>query len=191
MFFASPRPVYLVGMHRPTDSSSDAKHQEPKSELLRHTVATVAYRGAKALRNAPAGFADFRAGQGPHDAPRELTRTPGQILAHIGDLYDWALSIAMGQQKWQNSEPLPWDREVERFFAALKKFDEYLASDERLHAAAEKLFQGPVADSLTHVGQISILRRIAGSPVKGENYYQANIELGHVGADQPPPKREF
>ena len=174
-------------MHAPTDSSSDAKRQDPKRELLRHTVATVAYRGAKALRDAPAGFADLRAGAGPSDAPR----TPAQILAHIGDLYDWALSIAAGQQKWQNSEPLPWDREVERFFAALKKFDEYLASDERLHAAAEKLFQGPVADSLTHVGQISILRRLAGSPVKGENYYQANIELGHVGADQPPPKREF
>jgi hypothetical protein len=170
-------------MHTPTDSSSDAKHQDPKRELLRHTVATVAYRGAKALRHAPAGFADFHAGEG--------LRTPGQILAHIGDLYDWALSIAAGQQKWQNSEPLPWDREVERFFAALKKFDDYLASSEPLHAAAEKLFQGPVADSLTHVGQISILRRMAGSPVKGENYYQANIELGHVGADQLPPKREF
>jgi hypothetical protein len=174
-------------MHTPTDSSSDAKRQDPKRELLRHTVATVAYRGAKAVRNAPAGFADFRAGDGLRDVPR----TPGQILAHIGDLYDWALSIAAGQQKWQNSEPLPWDREVERFFAALKKFDEYLASDEPMHAAAEELFQGPVADSLTHIGQISILRRMAGSPVKGENYYQANIESGNVGADQPPPKREF
>lgn len=170
-------------MHAPTDSSSDAKRQDPKRDLLRHTLATVAYRGAKALRAAPAGFADFRAGDG--------LRTPGQILAHIGDLYDWALSIAIGQQKWQNSEPLPWDREVERFFAALKKFDDYLASSEPLHAAAEKLFQGPVADSLTHVGQISILRRMAGSQVKGESYYQATIELGRVGADQPPPKREF
>jgi len=174
-------------MHAPTDSSSDAKRQDPKRELLRHTVATVAYRGAKALRHAPAGFADFRAGAGPSDG----LRTPGQILAHIGDLYDWGLSIAIGQQKWRDSGPLPWDREVERFFAALKKFDDYLASSQPLHAAAEKLFQGPVADSLTHVGQISILRRIAGSPVKGENYYQANIESGHVGADQAPPKREF
>src|SRR5690349_1365360 len=47
-------------------------------EMLRHTVATVAYRGAKALRGAPADFAAFRA------APN--TRTPGEILAHIGDL---------------------------------------------------------------------------------------------------------
>ena len=174
-------------MHAPTDSSSDDKRQDPKRELLRHTVATVAYRGAKALRHAPAGFADFRAGAGPSDAPR----TPGQILAHIGDLYDWALSIAAGQEKWHDSEPLPWDREVERFFAALKKFDEYLASSEPLHNAPEKLFQGAAADSLTHIGQISILRRMAGSPVKGENYYEANIELGRVGAHQPPPKCEF
>jgi hypothetical protein len=174
-------------MHTPTGSISEAKRQDLKRELLRQTVATVAYRGAKAVRHAPAGFADFRAGAGPSDAPR----TPGQILAHIGDLYDWALSIAAGQEKWQDSEPLPWDREVERFFAALKKFDDYLASSEPLHDAPEKLFQGAVADSLTHIGQISILRRMAGSPVKGENYYEASIELGRVGANQPPPKCEF
>ena len=170
-------------MHTPTDSDSDPKREDPKRELLRHAVATVAYRGAKALRNAPAGFADFHAGEG--------LRTPGQILAHIGDLYDWALSIARGQQKWQNSEPLPWDREVERFFAALRKFDDFLASNEPAQAPLEKLFQGPIADSLTHVGQISILRRMAAAPVKAENYYQADIKAGSVGADQTAPKREF
>ena len=89
-------------------------------------------------------------------------RTPGQILAHIGDLMDWALSMAIGKQEWNNSQPLPWEKEVERFFAALKKFDDYLASNEPMHAPLEKLFQGPVADALTHVGQIAILRRMAG-----------------------------
>jgi hypothetical protein len=156
---------------------------DPKRELLRHTLATVAYRGGKAVRNAPDGFADFQAGEG--------TRTPGQILAHIGDLFDWALSIAEGQQRWHNSDPLPWEREVERFFAALKKFDDFLASDDPLHAPSEKLFQGPVADSLTHIGQIAILRRMASAPVKGESYYVAEIQTGRVGADQAKPKREF
>jgi hypothetical protein len=172
-------------MPEPTNSNpthSDAA-ADPKRELLRHTLATLAYRGGKALRNAPESFADFQAGEG--------VRTPGQILAHIGDLFDWGLSIAMGQQKWHDSKPLPWAQEVVRFFAALKKFDDFLASSEPVHAPIEKLFQGPVADALTHVGQTAILRRLASVPVKGESYYVAEIETGRVGDDQAKPKREF
>lgn len=156
---------------------------DPARKLLRHTVATVAYRGGKTLRNAPATFGEFCGGEG--------LRTPAQILAHIGDLLDWALSIAQGQQRWQDSKPLPWKQEVERFFTALRKLDDFLASDEPLQASAEKMFQGPIADVLTHVGQIAILRRMAGAPLKGENYYAAEIEIGRVGAEQAKPKREF
>jgi hypothetical protein len=166
-----------------SDHSLTNRSADPKRELLRHALATIAYRGGKALRNAPDGFSEFQAGG--------RARTPGQILAHIGDLFDWALSIAMGAQKWHDSKPLPWDQEAERFFAALKKFDDHLASSETLHAPPEKLFQGPVADALTHVGQIGILRRMAGAPVKGESYYAADIEVGRVGAEQATPKREF
>jgi hypothetical protein len=151
--------------------------------LLRHTVATLAYRGGKAIRNAPASFADYRCG--------ETSRTPGQILAHIGDLLDWALSIAEGQQKWNNATPLAWDKESERFFAAVQAFDAYLASEKPLHAPPEKLFQGPIADALTHVGQIAMLRRMAGVAIKGENYFVAEITTGHVGHDQSPPRQEF
>jgi len=156
---------------------------DPKRELLRHTVATLAYRGGKAVRNAPAGFAEFCA--------RESVRTPGQILAHIDDVLDWALSIAEGKQRWKDSAPLPWDREVERFFAALKSLDDYLASEEPLHVPAEKLFQGPIADALSHVGQIAMLRRIAGGPIRGENYYVADVATGRVGPEQAAPKKEF
>jgi hypothetical protein len=109
----------------------------------------------------------------------------------MGDLMDWALSIAQGQQKWQNSTPLHWDQECDRFFAALKKFDDYLAGDQPLAVAEEKLFQGPIADALTHVGQIAMLRRMAGAKIKGENYFVASIATGTVGRDQPVPKREF
>src|SRR5215510_15499743 len=84
-------------------------------QLLRHTVATVAYRGGKALSDAPENFAEFKIG--------EKSRTPAQILAHIGDLYDWALSCARGKQAWHDSKPLPWPQEVKRFFAALQAFD--------------------------------------------------------------------
>jgi len=160
-------------------------HANPDSarQLLRHTLATLAYRGGKVLRDAPAGFAEFHSGEG--------LRTPGQILAHLGDLLDWGLSMANGERKWHDSPPLPWDYGAERFFAALKKFDDFLASNEPLQAPLEKLFQGPVADALTHVGQIAILRRMAGAPIKGENYYAAEIQVGRVGADQAKPKREF
>jgi len=154
---------------------------DPKRELLRHTVTTLAYRGGKAVRGAPAEFADFNGAE----------KTPGKILAHVGDLLDWALSMADGTRQWHDSTPLPWDQEVQRFFKALKSFDDYLASTQPLQAPAEKLFQGPVADALTHVGQIAMLRRLAGAPIKGENYYGADIVVGRVGPEQTPPKREF
>ncbi len=156
---------------------------DDKRELLRHTVATLAYRGGKAVTGAPPNFKDFRVAEG--------SRTPGEILAHIGDLLDWALSIAAGKQTWHNSTPLPWDEEAARFFAALEAFDAYLASDQPLGSPAEKLFQGPIADALTHVGQITMLRRIAGGPIRGENYYKAEIESGRVGADQSSKRTEF
>jgi len=135
------------------------------------------------VRGAPAHFADFRAS--------DKTRTPGELLAHIADLLDWALSMAQGKQEWSASPPLAWDAGVERFHAALEALDRYLASDQPLHAPAEKLFQGPIADALTHVGQLTMLRRLAGAPVRGENYFKADILTGRVGADQPAPVREF
>ena len=156
---------------------------DPERMMLRHTVATLAYRGAKAVRDAPDSFANFRAS--------ETTRTPIQILAHIGDLLDWSLSIARGDEAWNNSEPLSWPQEVERFHSTLGNFDDYLSSDSELAASSERLFQGPIADALTHVGQLTMLRRIAGDPMKGENYSRAKIEAGRVGADQETPKREF
>lgn len=157
--------------------------EHDKRELLRHTLATVAYRGGKAVGSAPSDFHSFRV--------NETTRTPEQILAHVGDLFDWALSLARGKQAWNNSTPLSWNDEIARFFAAVRAFDDYLASAEEVHCSAEKLFQGPVADSLTHIGQIALLRRMAGGAVKGENYYVAEIEVGRVGAVQANPKYEF
>jgi hypothetical protein len=151
--------------------------------LLRHMVATVAYRGGKAVRDAPATFASF--------SGDSSDRTAVKILAHIGDLYDWALSQAQGAEAWQNSTPLEWERETERFFAALQRFDAYLASDAPLAVTPERLFQGAIADSLTHVGQIAILRRLAGARMKSENYSKADIVAGRVGRDQTVPKREF
>ena len=151
--------------------------------FLRHTLATLAYRACKAVKSAPESFGEF------HASPD--TRTPGQILAHIGDLLEWALSTARGEQQWRDSSPLPWREERHRFFAALEAFDDYLASDEPLHVQAEKLFQAPIADALTHIGQIALLRRLAAAPVRAENYFVAKIAVGTVGPDQPAPVQEF
>jgi len=152
-------------------------------QLLRHAVATLAYRGGKALRGAPESFATFRIG--------DATRPPVKLVAHIGDLFDWALLMAKGKTAWKDSEPLPWNQEVERFFGTLRAFDDYLASDEPLHAPVEQLFQGPVADALTHVGQLAMLRRVAGAPIRAENYAVAEIVAGRTGADQAAARREF
>jgi hypothetical protein len=164
-------------------SATQSSMQDPARQLLRHVVATLAYRAGKTLRDSAPGFADYRAS--------ESTRTPAQILAHMGDLVDWALSIVSGQQQWHDSEPLPWPQEVNRFFAALAALDAYLASEKPLHGDVGKLFQGGLADAFTHTGQIAMLRRMAGCPVHGENYYVAQIEKGRVGPDQADPVREF
>ncbi len=160
-----------------TAQSGDARR------LLRHTLATVAYRGAKACRGVPPGFSTFRLGEG--------TRTPGQILAHLGDLFAWALTLANGKAAWVAAEPGAWDDDVTRFLSLVRQLDEALARGQPLACGDEQLFQGPIADALTHIGQLALLRRRAGAPVRGENYFVAAIEVGRVGADQAAPRREF
>jgi len=156
---------------------------DPDVPMLRHTLATLAYRAGKAVRGAPEGFGDFRAGEGG--------RTAVQILAHMGDLFDWALTMADGEAVWKDAAPLAWSGEVARFFAALERFDARLQAGRPLANPATKVFDGPVADALTHTGQIAMLRRMAGAKIRGESYFRADIVTGRVGLDQAPPRREF
>lgn len=157
----------------PTDS---------QRQLLRHIIATLAYRTAKVLRGAPEGFADFQGAGG--------VKTPVRVLAHMGDLFDWGLRMAQGGKEWRDAVPLAWEREGERFFASLKALDDFLASDAPLQSL-ERLLQGPIVDALTHTGQLAMLRRQAGFPIRAEAYFIAEIAVGRVGADQAPPKREL
>jgi hypothetical protein len=154
---------------------------DEKRELLRHMLATVAYRAARALEGAPDHFAGFSA----------AGRLPVQILAHMGDLFDWALNMAMGQERWRDTQPRAWAEEKQRFFESLQTFDAFLATGGPLYAPVEQLFQGPVADALTHVGQLAMLRRLSGSPMRGENFFVADIKAGQVGAEQPAPIKTF
>lgn len=153
---------------------------DPTTRLfLRHALATLAYRAGKAVRGAPAAFGQHR--QTP-DSPRSV-----DILAHMGDLMDWVLRMVQGKPSWTTATPLPWEEEIARFFAALKALDDHLASNAPIAWDPGRVFQGGIADALTHTGQIAMLRRLSGYKIKGENYMKADIVIGQVGFDQATP----
>src|SRR5512138_2674445 len=109
----------------------DTTEIRTQRQMLRHTIATLAYRGGKAVQDSPEGFAAFQI--------NDTTRTPGKILSHICDLLDWGLSLAKGKQVWTDSVERGWDEEVARFFDGLAALDDYLASDQELTCTAEGL----------------------------------------------------
>lgn len=168
---------------QPARSSEPSPALDTLRAVLRHLVATLAYRAAKVLRDVPPGFGDVTVGSG--------TRRPVQIVAHMADLMAWAITLARGDYVWKAEGGHDWDTEVQRFFAGLSSLDRELASDEPFTGLAEKLIQGPLADALTHVGQLAMLRGMAGAPVRPESYARAQIVAGRVGLDQSPPAREF
>ena len=151
--------------------------------VLRYMVATLAYRAAKVLREAPADFGDFQSGT--------TTRTPCQIVAHMGDLMGWGLRMVHGDPSWQAEGSADWEHEVRRFFDGLAALDAAIAAREPDDYRPDKLIQGPLADALTHVGQLAMLRGAAGIPVRPESYAKARIEIGRVGLDQAEPRFEF
>lgn len=156
-------------------------------KLFRHSLATIAYRGGKTLRDASESFPSFRAS--------DTSRSPAQILAHMADLLEWALRLAEGNESWRSAwhpvAPDIWNSDVNRFFESLKQLDAFFAAGKPSAISVETLFQGPIADVLTHIGQLAMLRRLSGSPIKGEVMIIAEIETGRVGPDQAAPKREF
>ena len=161
---------------------NDVQHLDVR-DYLRHSLATLAYRGGKVLRGAPADFGSFRVG--------DTSRTPAQILAHVCDLLDWSLSLVRGREAWRNSSPGPWDEDVKRFHDTLKMLDALIAERDSSEYEWTRVFQGPIADAFTHVGQLALLRRLAGGAIRGENYFKADIESGRVGPDQAAARREF
>jgi hypothetical protein len=167
-----------LNQRRPMETSNDAER-----ELVRHTLATLAYRAGKVMKDVPPHFPGLRIAEG--------VRSPAEILAHMGDLMDWSLSLAKGSHLWRENPPQSWDDDVARFFESLRVLDQFLVSGVTPGALPGKLFQGPIADALTHVGQLAVMRRVAGAPVRGENYFRADIVPGRVGADQSARRVEF
>jgi hypothetical protein len=149
---------------------------DPHLQFLRHVLASLAYRTRVVVRDAPKDFENARV--------VDSSRSAAEVLAHMGDLLDWSLTIAQGKQVWHPSPPQAWDREAARFFRTLSRLDEYLRGSLPLQCPAERLFQGPLADAFTHVGQLAMLRRAVGSAVVFENYFKANIVPGDISMAQ-------
>ncbi len=163
---------------------ANAESELRVSEMwLRHTIATLAYRAEKALREVPPGFADFR--------PSPMTRSPLALVAHIGDLMEWGTRMTHGESRWQPVVQMSWSSAVDRFFAGLRALDQAVAEARPESLPHERIFQGPVADALTHVGQLAMVRGIAGAPVRPESYARAAIRIGRVGQDQETIRVEF
>ena len=165
-----------------TELSAD----DPTTRLfLRHALATLAYRAGKTVRGTPEAFGRFRA---TPESPSCV-----EILAHMGDLMDWVLRMVQGAPTFTQATPQAWDAEIRRFYASLEALDAYLASGAPIRWDPGSVFQGGIADALTHTGQLAMLRRLGGFKMKGESYNRADIRIGRVGLEQTPadPKYEF
>jgi hypothetical protein len=156
---------------------------DPARQLLRHTVATLAYRAEKALRDVPDAFA--------HHQVSPTSRTPLEIVSHLGDLVEWGERMAKGEYLWIPGASPDWASACERFFEGLKTLDASLALSTFEKYTAEVIFQGPIADALTHVGQLTLIRGAMSSPIRPESYARAEISVGRVGREQSVTRKEF
>ncbi len=147
-----------------------------RNEYLRHTLATLAYRFQKCVRDAPEGFGAFEAGAG--------VKTPIHIINHMTNLFLFVGSAIQEKERKPQPEVLDLKGEVARFHQTLESTDGLLVTTELATPTYLKLLQGPFSDALTHVGQLAMLRRLAGKSITGESYVKANIRIGHVSADQ-------
>jgi hypothetical protein len=155
----------------------------PERRLLQHELAALAYRAQKALRGAPASFASFSAGP--------QVRTPAEIVRHMTSVLGYARTFFVGGSFPRHLDPLPtFAAEIGRFHETLEALSRELEAGTPLREIAEaQLLQGPLADVMTHVGQLALLRRLAGHPVPPENFIFADVRAERLGPDQPPPAR--
>jgi hypothetical protein len=147
--------------------------------LLRHFLASLAYRTQKALSGAPESFADFRAGSG--------ARTPRELIRHMASVLGYARTFFIGGVF--RAEPLEsFEAEIERFHSVLSDLAAHLAvATPPRDITLEQLLQGPLSDAMTHAGQLALLRRQAGFPVPSENFLFADVSVDRLGSRQPEP----
>jgi hypothetical protein len=145
--------------------------------LFRHLLATIAFRLRGGLQGAPAEFGDFTPGHG--------VRTPCELVHHMTRVLERA-SASFGDVIPKDLDTLSWQEEVNRFFQALRQLDDDVAHRDPKPDALPLLvlIQGPISDVLTHCGQITLLRRLAGYPVEGRNFMKADIRIGSLDNEQ-------
>ena len=153
---------------------------DDKRGMLRHFLAALAYRTQKAVRGAPADFAEFEAGN--------LSRTPIELVRHMTSVLGYARTFFRAGQ--YRPEPLPtFQEELGRFHAMLDDLSTHLqASDPLADLSLEQLLQGPFSDAMTHAGQLALLRRLHGSPVPPEDFVFADVSPSNLGQHQPEPR---
>jgi hypothetical protein len=146
--------------------------------ILRHMVATIAYRSSRSLRDSPAGFPDVR-------LPGE-SKSAAELLLHMSNVLAFAVATVTNTERIRH-EPLEWVREVDRFYALLGDLDSKLAGTVEIEPGMDlKLVQGPLSDVLTHIGQLHAMRRAAGAPVAATNYIKAEIHIGCTSLMKQP-----
>jgi hypothetical protein len=135
---------------------------QEKRELLRYFLAAIAYRAQKALWDAPPGFKHFRAAPG--------VRTPHQLVCHITNVLGYGRTYFVGGT-FSSRVPTDWAEDLKALHEMLEDLGEHLLTGSSLRATTEeRLLQAPLSDAMTHVGQLALLRRLAGSPVRPENF---------------------
>lgn len=149
-----------------------------KSEMLRHFLASIAYRATKAIKNAPDNYPTFNLGKG--------VKTPLRILHHITGVLTYAHSF-FEHYETTHFEVKSWSAEINELYKILSKLDVSIQEKNPNKVTEEQLLQGPFSDAMTHVGQLSMLRRMVDSPIPSENFIFADIRKGEVGPDQPDP----
>ena len=155
------------------------ERMDDKRTLLRHFLAALAYRTAKALRSAPPGFDSFQAGSG--------LRTPHQLISHMDSVLGYARTFFIGGT-YRPPELRDFQDAVEHFHDTVEDLARHIETGTALKEISfEQLLQGPFSDVMTHAGQIAMLRRLAGSPVPSENFIFADISPDNLGPDQPDP----
>lgn len=148
------------------------------TRILRHMVASIAYRGSRSLRNPPPGFENIRLA--------DDGMTARELVLHMTNVTAFSLAVVTNTERVRY-EALDWKGEIDRFYALLGELDARLAEGATMEPGMElKLVQGPLSDALTHVGQLNALRRKAGAPIAPTNYIKADVRTGCIGLNDQP-----
>ena len=140
-----------------------------KNEILRHSIATIVYRFDKVINNQEDSFGAFSLGSG--------SRTANEIINHMFEVLH-ATRVFIEEERFIKESPkaLNFSEEASRFMAECELIDRSLSQEELPIPYVKRLIQGPVSDIFTHIGQLSMMSRLNGNPIIGEDFSSAEIQ---------------